>query len=110
MSDIIKTITPIHFTGYTCKECGGRIKWAFIPVEAHWKVEDNDRVWVPYNWYLDVYCFCGEVKNKAIVEECYNEHRQLACDEIHRQQNERLEAVLGIELAGHIHDLNGGSF
>lgn len=65
---------------------------------------------MPYNWYLDVYCFCGTVKNKAIIEECYNEHRQIVADDIHEQQNERLRQLLGIELAEHIHNLNGGSF
>ena len=103
-------LTPIYLTNRVCKKCMGRIKWVFVPVEAHWQEENGEQVWVPYNWYLDVYCFCGEVKDKAIVEECYNVHRQMVGDEIHRLQNDRLEQLLGIELAEHIHNLNGGSF
>lgn len=103
-------INPIHFTTRVCKKCLGRIKWVFVPIEAHWKNVDGEQVWVPYNWYLDVHCFCGEVKDKDIVEECYNAHRKMACEEIHRLQNDRLEQLLGIELADHIHNLNGGSF
>lgn len=64
---------------------------------------------MPYNWYLDVHCFCGEVKDKDIVEECYHIHKQMVCDEIHAQQNETLEQILGLDLATAFHDAVGGS-
>ena len=102
-------INPIYFTRHKCRECLGRIKWVFIPIEAHWQIINGERIWVPYNWYLDVHCFCGEVKDQAIVEECYEMHKQMVGDEIREQQNEVLVQILGIELAQAFHDASGGS-
>ncbi len=104
-----QTITPIYYSQHKCKECGGRIWWAFIPVDAHWQEINGRQVWVGYDWHLDVYCFCGEVTDEAIIEDCYNEHRRMVCDEIHRQQNEAFDAFLGLPLHGYFHEAAGGS-
>lgn len=110
VTDISKNIVPINLTKHICKACRGRIWWVFVPIEAHWQIIEGERVWVPYDWYLDVHCFCGDVTEMDIVEECYNTHRQMACAKIHQLQNDRLEQLLGLDLAEHIHTINGGSF
>jgi hypothetical protein len=101
---------PIIRTRHICKKCMGRIWWAFVPVEAHWQIIKGENVFVPYDWYLDVHCFCGDVTDKEIIEDCYMQHKRMISDEIHRQQNEAFSASLGPALAEHIHKLNGGSF
>ena len=93
-------IHPIHRTRHICNKCKGRVYWSKI---------ERIRADGAYDWYLDVWCFCLEGPGKEIEEDCHNIHRQMACDEIHRQQNEQFEALLGPELAQYFHDAVGGS-
>jgi hypothetical protein len=100
-------MNPVITTKYICKKCNGRIHWAKIDKEAHWEDVHGQPKYVPYDWELDIHCYCGTVTDAEIIKECYAEHKRFAASEIKRQQNEAFENALGADLANALQNITG---
>lgn len=101
MPQTIEKIHPAYKTQIVCKKCESRVQYEKVDIRRDDGAPD---------WYLNVVCCCGVVKDKKIIEECYNINKRRACQAIHADQNKTLADYLGADLAERTHNINGGSF